>query len=351
MINSLQSLRGIFAIMIFLHHFPYNGGSLFKAGGSCGVEFFLMLSGFVMCAGYEKRLLDNKFRYGDFILKRLIRVYPLHILCLLGFLVIHTFALNEKLGLSLIPNILLLQSWFPLQSVYFSGNAVSWCLSDLMFFYAVFPFLVRWIYSNKIRIGYFVIPLLIVYFVIVSIIPAKWLHFGLYIFPLTRLIDFFIGILLWQYYKTINVGEFIAKISHLSFTVKTLIELLPIAILSIMIIAYPDISERYAYCFYWWFPMMAIILVLTVFNKMGGGISLILNNKWLVMFGNVSFSFYMIHQLGISLVLGAMNRLGISVPVSVSLPATLLLIIFVSFFVYRCYETPVVNYLLSKIRR
>lgn len=69
------------------------------------------------------------------------------------------------------------------------------------------------------------------------------------------------------------------------------------------------------------------------------------------MFGNVSFSFYMIHQLGISLVLGAMNRLGISVPVSVSLPATLLLIIFVSFFVYRCYETPVVNYLLSKIRR
>ena len=56
MIVSLQSWRFIFALMIFLHHFPVNGKGLFEAGGSCGVSFFLILSGFAMAAGqlYEK---------------------------------------------------------------------------------------------------------------------------------------------------------------------------------------------------------------------------------------------------------------------------------------------------------
>lgn len=270
MINSLQSLRGIFAIMIFLHHFPVNGKGLFEAGGSCGVEFFLMLSGFVMCAAYESRLLAGKFRYTDYMQKRLIRVYPLHILCLLGFLAIQIFSLNENLVLSLIPNVFLLQSWFPMKSVYFSGNAVSWCLSDLIFFYAVFPFLVRWIHTIKARVGYFLIPLIIIYFIIVNFIPDRYIHFGLYIFPLTRLIDFFIGILLWQFYKYIKSCDFIVKLNGLSITFKTMIELLPIIILSIMIVAYPSIQERYAYCSYWWFPMTGIICILTIFNKMGG---------------------------------------------------------------------------------
>ena len=83
MIGSLQSLRGIFAIMIFLHHFPINGKGWFDAGGPCGVDFFLILSGFVLCVGYENKVLSSDFHYRHFIFKRLIRVYPLHIFCLL----------------------------------------------------------------------------------------------------------------------------------------------------------------------------------------------------------------------------------------------------------------------------
>lgn len=41
MISSLQSLRFILAIMIFLHHYPVDGTGWFKAGGSCGVSFFM----------------------------------------------------------------------------------------------------------------------------------------------------------------------------------------------------------------------------------------------------------------------------------------------------------------------
>ena len=79
MIGSLQSLRFIFAIMIFLHHFTGNGGvGLFEAGGSCGVSFFMILSGFVMSVGYFEKVQLPSFNYTSFIGKRLIRVYPLH---------------------------------------------------------------------------------------------------------------------------------------------------------------------------------------------------------------------------------------------------------------------------------
>ena len=43
MISLLQSLRFIFAIMIFLHHYPVDGTGWFKAGGSCGVLFFMAI--------------------------------------------------------------------------------------------------------------------------------------------------------------------------------------------------------------------------------------------------------------------------------------------------------------------
>ncbi|WP_290386780.1 acyltransferase family protein, partial [uncultured Muribaculum sp.] len=111
MIGSLQSLRGIFAIMIFLHHFPINGKGWFDAGGPCGVDFFLILSGFVLCVGYENKVLSSDFHYRHFIFKRLIRVYPLHIFCLLNWLIIQIIAtlLNFNVILKLIPNIVLLQ--------------------------------------------------------------------------------------------------------------------------------------------------------------------------------------------------------------------------------------------------
>ncbi|MBQ7870061.1 MAG: hypothetical protein IJ355_07030 [Prevotella sp.] len=47
MIETLQSLRFIFFVMIFMSHFGYDGRPTFDAGGDCGVSFFFILSGFV----------------------------------------------------------------------------------------------------------------------------------------------------------------------------------------------------------------------------------------------------------------------------------------------------------------
>ena len=53
MIETLQSLRFIFMMMIFMSHFAYRDIGAFDAGGDCGVSFFFLLSGFVCSLGYS----------------------------------------------------------------------------------------------------------------------------------------------------------------------------------------------------------------------------------------------------------------------------------------------------------
>lgn len=127
MISTLQSLRFVFAIMIFLHHYSVNGCGLFDAGGTAGVSFFIILSGFVMSVGYCGKILKPEFSGKEFFFKRLIRLYPLHLLCLLGFVSLHIMHLDAVGILKLVPNALLIQSYIPIKGIYFSGNAVSWC--------------------------------------------------------------------------------------------------------------------------------------------------------------------------------------------------------------------------------
>lgn len=141
MISSLQALRFIFALFIFAHHFPLRDGesdALLEGTGPMGVSFFLVLSGFVMSLGYADKVRLPNFSWGDFMKKRLIRLWPLHILCLLIWIVAasrqSTFSIQP---LPLLGNFFLLQSWIPMVEA--KGNAVAWCLSDLIFFYALFP--------------------------------------------------------------------------------------------------------------------------------------------------------------------------------------------------------------------
>lgn len=240
MISSLQSLRFIFAIMIFLHHFNVNGEGLFSAGGSCGVSFFMILSGFVMSAGYGDKVLSSSFNGKLFALKRLVRLYPLHLLCLLGFLVVHYFCLSVSQYAVLIPNVLLIQSWIPIKDFYFSGNAVSWCLSDMLFFYVMFPLLIRWMSecSRKCLIFAGILAMLF-YVIVVFVIPESYCHPLLYIFPLLRLFDFIIGILLFKLYHAVQVGRWGGKLLLLSYTRKSMIELSIVVLLALMIVLHP----------------------------------------------------------------------------------------------------------------
>lgn len=121
MIETLQSLRFIFMMMIFMSHFAYRDIGAFDAGGDCGVSFFFLLSGFVCSWGYGGKIENGTFHYGRFLWKRFKKLYPLHLICLLFFLLVSHAPLDEKVLL----NVLLLQSWIPDIDYYFACNSVS----------------------------------------------------------------------------------------------------------------------------------------------------------------------------------------------------------------------------------
>ena len=88
MIATLQSLRFVFVMLIFLSHFDYKDIHALDAGGDCGVAFFFLLSGFVLSLGYGPQISEGSFSFGRFLKRRLLKCYPLHILCLLLFLIV-----------------------------------------------------------------------------------------------------------------------------------------------------------------------------------------------------------------------------------------------------------------------
>ncbi|MGN6585702.1 MAG: acyltransferase family protein [Rhizobiaceae bacterium] len=83
----LDSWRGICALLVALFHFPVQNGfsdSAFLRSSYLFVDFFFVLSGFVIANGYGKRLGDGK-SVSRFIFVRFGRLYPLHIFVLAAF--------------------------------------------------------------------------------------------------------------------------------------------------------------------------------------------------------------------------------------------------------------------------
>lgn len=75
---TLDALRGIAALLVVLYHRRWwmpEDGVLSLENSFLAVDFFFMLSGFVVAAAYERRILDG-LSVGGFMKIRLIRLYP-----------------------------------------------------------------------------------------------------------------------------------------------------------------------------------------------------------------------------------------------------------------------------------
>ena len=207
--NNLTVLRGIFIIMIVLHHL-----GLYEGGGSLGVAFFFMLGGFALSLGYYDKVNKSDFSFLQYVRRRCEKFFPLHWLCLLAILPLSLWSIINGTGnisdaiLTLIPNALLLQSLIPINSVYFSFNAVSWYLSATMILSVLFPCIVKGL--NKLSDRSKIVTLIIIlsaYFILVCFLPIEYRHQILYINPFVRVVDFIIGIYLFLLYRKITTNE------------------------------------------------------------------------------------------------------------------------------------------------
>ncbi len=100
------------------------------------VTFFFVLSGFVLVVAYGRY---EKIHVKKFLIKRIIKIYPLYVISLL--LPVSILIMKEKMDyLNLIINLSLIQSWIPPYPLTMNGPA--WYLSDLMFCYITFPIVI-----------------------------------------------------------------------------------------------------------------------------------------------------------------------------------------------------------------
>lgn len=152
--NVLDIFRGLFASAVFLFHLsPFAPVPLlqnsFTTNADMFVDFFFVLSGFVIAHRYEQMSDMQQFR--NFYKKRFLRIYPLHIIVLLAFVLIevakHLLASRIQVNnldnpansiSSFLSNALLLQSTpvFGVKDV--SWNIASWSISAEMIAYLIF---------------------------------------------------------------------------------------------------------------------------------------------------------------------------------------------------------------------
>lgn len=201
MIKSLTSLRGVFILFIFFHHCL----NIYPGGGSMAVAFFFVLGGFSMTLGYKDKVLKSDFNYRKYITRRCIKFFPLHWLCLLAALPMDLIPFQWKQIPLLFVNALLLQTWVPIWSVYFSFNAVSWYLADTLIFATLFPLLVKWIFKATTKGKVSILSTFVIAYITTAILtPTKNWHYVLYISPYIRLTDFVFGIFLAMIYNRLR---------------------------------------------------------------------------------------------------------------------------------------------------
>lgn len=192
---ALDSLRGMAAVLVALHHFAALGicRSPLVSNSWLLVDFFFVLSGFIISANYREKL-SNGFSIAEFMRLRLARVYPLHAVMLglwiAGELVIWAFlsgsttggrtAFTDKTSVSaIVANLFLVQSIGV--GLGQTWNWVAWSISTEVWAYLVFALMARFAgpQLNRYLIG---LALLVIALLLVSpqdgAFMTRWMEFG-----------------------------------------------------------------------------------------------------------------------------------------------------------------------------
>lgn len=297
-LTGIQALRAIAFLEIFLGHC---GMECFSA--SFGVAIFTILSGFCMGINYLPKSESLSLSPGNsvkFGISKVKRLYVLHLIMLLITYIMVQMPDSKEAITSLIADVLLLKSWRTNSADYFAYNGVSWYLSMYLFVCMGAPYVIRGIARIKkktqlITAGAVVYAAMLVigYYVSVTPIPigdgfAKWLT---YISPIYRSLDFSMGVMLGWIYLNYN-KEWVRNSKAV-----IVLEVFAVLLFFLMEYAYIFVASKYpglvdnAY-----FTFTALLFV-WVFAVCGGPITKALDNKVLVLIGNLSSAAFLIHQI------------------------------------------------------
>ena len=191
-------------VIIVLRHMDYIFPGCLPHLGSRGVEFFFLISGLLIgMKYYDTNKMHNLEQSVRYTIKKGKRIYLLHIITmiLMLFSFLKYWIENEieikKILIIIGANLIYLQSWIPSSDVYYGLNSVAWFLSAILFCYIttfVFFGIIKRIGVGPLVISLFVIEI-VWEFLVMKFLPDQY-TFCTYILPLSRSLDFGIGICL-----------------------------------------------------------------------------------------------------------------------------------------------------------
>ena len=295
--DSLESLRGVAAVLVALNHssFLYGQQHVFIANAGVFVDFFFVLSGFVMALAYFDKVREG-MPFSRFILLRFGRLYPLHLLTLLiwvpyvlakgyAFHTLHMGEVDPFIKNSLerfIYNIFLVNSLGIDDNL--GWNAPAWSISVEFYTYIVFflvVFLLRAVYRP-----WFSLLIAVASYLALAYAARDDSYTLLYTYKygIFRCIGgFFLGVFVYHLSQRSRMQCSAWKASVLE-VVLLLCAVTMIAESHHKVMQLPT------------FAMFAVIVYVLSIQDVGV-VSRFLKLKWMVMLGTLSYSIYMIHML------------------------------------------------------
>ena len=302
MILSLQTLRGLAVLLVAFYHFP-SQSIFFIPLGYMAVYLFFSLSGFVITLNYFSKI-DSFQSLLSFQKKRFFRLYPVHIFVLILILLIQCLKfIAIKMGLPAGQEAFgghpVTGSWYTLKDFilhifllqaitdygyFLSWNSAAWTISVEFYTYLFFGILVL----ISFRKSYIYIFLIIIYLVFNKEIFAfinSTFDFTIFSAFFKSCILFFLsGSLMFFIYEKVKYrfNDFIFYI-----------------FLILLLFFYNFLySKNYVNHYLDYIHILFSLVILSVaLLKKNSLTNIILNNKFLVYLGTVSYSFYMIHQV------------------------------------------------------
>ncbi|RZK68267.1 MAG: acyltransferase [Pedobacter sp.] len=304
----LDIFRGIFAsLIVFFHMSGFTDTTIlnndFIRNSDIFVDFFFVLSGFVICYAYQN--IETATDVSSFIKKRLQRIYPLHFAILIAFLLaelikstlasyIHINNSLQNTPLTFVTNLFLINSIAIPGVKSFSWNSVSWSISAELIAYIVFAIICFLLTAYKLSgikgLVYTIVAVasfLLMYVLTGNFDLVHTFDFGF----LRSLVGFFTGTVCFYTFKYWH-----KPIKEISDEVFTIMETVIIIVLVIAITFGRDFTSfglLYELLFF-------ISILIFAFEK--GVVSKYLSTiNVLKNVGKYSYSIYMVHTLIISL--------------------------------------------------
>lgn len=295
-IKPLTSLRGIAALYVLFHHllvyyFKDVGQGLSEYtllihNGYLWVDFFFILSGFLLALLYHAGIADKSLPVSHFLVRRFARIYPLHLVVLLAFFVLQLAfylkgdadAFSNRFSLSELLRSVLLVHAVQLDPQFTPWNGPSWSISAEWCAYLLFPWLVILVFNLRGRLAAGLFWLFS--FAALGLIDAATPHqldLTGYLGLMRCFLEFSMGIMLCStVYRSEQMGKWLARTG---FQVLLFLGLF----LSLHFDGVDVIS------------VMLMVLVIVSVSYRETPVTRFLSHPWLFYLGSISYSVYMIH--------------------------------------------------------